>query len=119
VFVLPQSLLLHGGLALADPEYGAAFHRLVEEAGPELDGRNLLVLLLLLERCRGPASLWAPYVSFLPEQYGGRGAGGGANAEWGRIVDRFRSSSPRRRSVDQQVSLSAQYAGVLPSRRIG
>ena len=35
-----------------------------------LDMRSLLVLLLVVERCRGPASFWYPYISFLPETYG-------------------------------------------------
>lgn len=47
-------------------------HRqLQEEAGPVLDQRSLLVLLLVLEKCRGQASFFAPYVDLLPPSYGG------------------------------------------------
>jgi hypothetical protein len=35
-----------------------------------LDMRSLLVLLLVVERCKGRASSWHPYISFLPETYG-------------------------------------------------
>jgi len=64
-------MLLHAGVALADPDYGAAFSALLqEEDGAALDARSLLVLQLVVERCRGAGSRWAPYVSFLPAAYG-------------------------------------------------
>jgi hypothetical protein len=44
--------------------------QLQEEAGPELDQRCLLVLLLVLERCRGQDSFFAPYCNILPATYG-------------------------------------------------
>ncbi|KAI8463639.1 MAG: hypothetical protein J3K34DRAFT_462337 [Monoraphidium minutum] len=69
VFCLPQRLLLHGGRAFADPEYGPAFSALAAEAGAALDGRGLLVLLLAIERRRGAAGAWGPYVAFLPDAY--------------------------------------------------
>lgn len=99
LFRLPCGLLLHGALAFDDPEYGGAFRALAAEeaaaaasattaaaagvptaqggggaaaAAPAvpLDGRALLALLLVVERCRGAAARWAPYVSFLPEAFG-------------------------------------------------
>ncbi|KAF8068238.1 Setd3 [Scenedesmus sp. PABB004] len=69
---LPAALLLHGGAALGDAEYGRAFAALLAEAPPGatwLDARGLLILLLVLERCRGAASAWAPYVDALPERF--------------------------------------------------
>lgn len=38
-------------------------------AGDALDERSALCLFLILERARGDASLWAPYIQFLPESY--------------------------------------------------
>lgn len=73
VFSLPAALLLHAGAALADAEYGPAFRALRHEAGGELDQRCLLVLALVLERCRGDTSAWAPYIAMLPEAYGALG----------------------------------------------
>jgi hypothetical protein len=41
------------------------------EVGTEvLDQRSLLVLFLVLERCRGAASAYAPYINMLPLEYG-------------------------------------------------
>jgi hypothetical protein len=41
------------------------------EVGPAaIDQRSLLVLLLVLERAKGQASRFAPYVDMLPQQYG-------------------------------------------------
>jgi hypothetical protein len=34
------------------------------------DQRSLLVLLLVLERAKGQASAFAPYIDMLPQQYG-------------------------------------------------
>jgi len=67
---VPQRLLLHESVALADVRFGGAFRALRAEAGPGLDARAALCLLLLLERARGPASAWAPYVDVLPDTYG-------------------------------------------------
>jgi len=66
VLRVPQRLLLHESVALADVRFGGAFRALRAEAGPGLDARAALCLLLLLERARGPASAWAPYVDVLP-----------------------------------------------------
>jgi len=70
VLRVPQRLLLHESVALADVRFGGAFRALRAEAGPGLDARAALCLLLLLERARGPASAWAPYVDVLPDTYG-------------------------------------------------
>lgn len=70
VFSLPAALLLHAGAALHDAEYGAAFKALQHEAGSDLDQRCCLVLALVLQRCRGAASAWAPYIAMLPQCYG-------------------------------------------------
>ena len=67
---VPQRLLLHEGVAYLDRDFGPAFRRLREEAGPALDKRLVLCLLLLVERARGAASAWAPYVNVLPSSYG-------------------------------------------------
>ena len=40
------------------------------EAGDALDQRWALCLLLILERARGSASAWAPYIRILPARYG-------------------------------------------------
>jgi hypothetical protein len=70
IFSIPEQLLLYGARAYQDAEYGPAFRRLQAEAGPALDQRSLLVLLLVLERCRGSDSFFAPYVLILPTEYG-------------------------------------------------
>jgi hypothetical protein len=79
VFALPARLLLTPAAAARDPDYGPAFARLRAEAGAALDGRGVLVLQLAVERCRGAASAWAPYVDFLPAAFGGRLARGGGH----------------------------------------
>ena len=66
---VPQCLLMHEGMAYLDRDFGPAFRRLREEAGPALDKRLVLCLLLLVERARGAASAWAPYVNVLPTSY--------------------------------------------------
>lgn len=44
---------------------------LLQEVGSQvLDQRSLLVLLLLLERCKGQQSAFAPYIDLLPQTYG-------------------------------------------------
>lgn len=48
----------------------AAFRALQQQEGTKLDERSILCMLLVLERCRGAASQWAPFISVLPEQYG-------------------------------------------------
>lgn len=67
---VPQRLLLHEGSAYADADFGAAFCALRAEAGAALDRRLVLCLLLLLERARGDASAWAPFIRVLPASYG-------------------------------------------------
>jgi hypothetical protein len=87
---LPRAVIIHGDLAYDDSEYGEAFQELrrrIEEAnndddndnaeliaaaaagGPSLDPRSALVLLVAIERCRGPQSRWAPYIAALPLEY--------------------------------------------------
>jgi hypothetical protein len=90
-------LLLHGGLAFQDPLYGPAFTALwrrynggdptttrtssrknssrsnegsAAAAPVVVDLRVMLVLLLVVERCRGQASRWSPYLNILPASYG-------------------------------------------------
>jgi len=70
VLRVPQRLLLHEAVALADARFGGAFRALRAEAGPDLDARATLCLLLLLERALGPTSAWAPYIDVLPDTYG-------------------------------------------------
>ncbi len=67
---IPQRLLLNAGLCHQDPVYGHAFSQLKKEAGAEIDSRHLLCLLLIVERAKGEASLWHPYIQYLPETYG-------------------------------------------------
>lgn len=62
--------MLHAGLATADAAYGAAFRALLAEAGSELADRFVLCLVLLVERLKGDASAWAPYINMLPKTYG-------------------------------------------------
>ncbi|CAG9460311.1 unnamed protein product [Pedinophyceae sp. YPF-701] len=66
---VPQHLILHAGLAQDDVDYGPDFRALAREEGASLDARFLLSLLLLVERCRGAESFWAPYVAVLPRTY--------------------------------------------------
>ncbi|WIA11094.1 hypothetical protein OEZ85_011239 [Tetradesmus obliquus] len=69
-FSIPTQMLLHGSLALSEQQYGAAFRALLRELGPGVcDSRSLLVLLLVVERAKGAASAWAPYIDMLPQQY--------------------------------------------------
>ena len=67
---MPQRLLLHAGICSQDPTFGEAFSQLKAEAGDALDSRHLLCLLLIIERAKGPDSLWHPYINYLPETYG-------------------------------------------------
>ncbi|MEW5305262.1 MAG: hypothetical protein WDW36_007817 [Sanguina aurantia] len=69
VIFLPQSLLMHAGLALKDAEYGAAFRQLQTEAGAALDPRSMLCMLLVLETTRHQLSFFHPYIAALPETY--------------------------------------------------
>lgn len=62
--------MLHAGLATADPIYGGAFCALLTEVGTELADRFVLCLVLLVERIKGSASTWAPYITMLPTAYG-------------------------------------------------
>lgn len=83
---VPQSLMLHSGLATADATYGAAFRALLAEAGSELADRFVLCLVLLMERLKGGDSAWAPYINMLPTTYGGRS---GLRAQVFGLADRF------------------------------
>ena len=67
---MPVSLLLHADVGQSDPTYSAAFRALCAEAGPDLDERYLLVLVVLVERLRGRQSRWATYIRHLPTDYG-------------------------------------------------
>ncbi|CAL8466995.1 g6531 [Coccomyxa elongata] len=69
LFDIPQHLLLHEGLAWAHGVYGSAFKLLKEEIGDALDRRWTLCLLLLIEKARGNASIWASYIEVLPQHY--------------------------------------------------
>ena len=66
---VPARCLLRVAVGLEDLQYGKAVHALRDESGPELDTRYLLCLVLLLERAKGPASAWAPYINALPATY--------------------------------------------------
>ncbi|DBB06668.1 TPA: hypothetical protein ACH3X1_012179 [Trebouxia sp. C0004] len=66
---IPRRLLLNADLCHQDPVYGHAFSQLKKEAGTEMDSRHLLCLLLVIERDKGEASLWHPYIQYLPETY--------------------------------------------------
>eukprot|EP00798_Chlamydomonas_sp_ICE-L_P020720 gene20720-27532_t len=68
LITLPQHLLLHAGCAYEDAEFGEAF-RILSNEGAGQDPRNILGLLLVLERSRGDSSKWAPYIYILPRQY--------------------------------------------------
>lgn len=67
---ITQRLLLNADLCHQDPVYGDAFGQLKREAGAEIDSRHLLCLLLIVERAKGEASLWHPYIQYLPQTYG-------------------------------------------------
>jgi len=67
---MPQRLLLNADLCHRDPVYRHAFSQLKKEAGAEIDSRHLLCLLLIVERAKREASLWHPYIQYLPETYG-------------------------------------------------
>jgi len=62
--------LLNADLCHQDPVYGHAFSQLKEEAGADIDSRHLLCLLLIVERAKQEASLWHPYIQYLPQTYG-------------------------------------------------
>ncbi|KAK9823277.1 hypothetical protein WJX72_001533 [[Myrmecia] bisecta] len=66
---IPQHLLLRAELALQDPVYGKALTALAAEAGPSLDERFLMCLLMIIERCKGESSLWGPFLAVLPRTY--------------------------------------------------
>lgn len=67
---VPQKLLMQPAAAQLDEGYGAAFRALLQREGPLLDERFQLCLFLLLERAKGAASFWAPYIAILPPTYG-------------------------------------------------
>jgi hypothetical protein len=52
--------------AQAHPVLGPSFTQLLRQG--ELDERSAVVLLLLLERARGGASAYAPWLQLLPTQ---------------------------------------------------
>lgn len=62
--------MLHAGLASEDPTYGKAFCALLAEVASELADRFVLCLVLLVERIKGDASKWKPYITMLPTAYG-------------------------------------------------
>ena len=55
---------------LGDGLMGPLLKRLLDEVGKELDERYLLCLTLLIERCKGSDSVWAPYIDILPKTFG-------------------------------------------------
>jgi len=68
---IPQQLLLEASLATS-PDYNlqpAFAALLLLDGAEEIDERTLLVLTLLLERAKGAASKWAPYIAILPRTY--------------------------------------------------
>lgn len=69
IISIPQHLLLHSGVAVDSSDYGPAFKDLIAEMGV-VDQRNLLCLLLILERTRGEISKWSAYIDMLPPVYG-------------------------------------------------
>ena len=69
VISIPQHLLMHAGVAVDSSDYGPAFKLLIAEMGV-VDQRNILCLLLILERARGDASKWSAYINMLPPVYG-------------------------------------------------
>ena len=64
IFSIPTSCLLHPDSAKTDCVYGPAFTSLSAEPG--VDDRIILTLFLALERERGVASKFAPYINALP-----------------------------------------------------
>lgn len=63
---VPQKTLLLAVAGLSDAVYGPLLKRLVDASGKALDERYLLCLSLLIERCKGCESTWAPYLDVLP-----------------------------------------------------
>lgn len=63
---VPQKTLLLAVAGLSDAVYGPLLKRLVDACGKALDERYLLCLSLLIERCKGCESAWAPYLDVLP-----------------------------------------------------
>ncbi|GAX85353.1 hypothetical protein CEUSTIGMA_g12770.t1, partial [Chlamydomonas eustigma] len=61
---------MHHGQAIKCPEFGVAFQTLLQhEVSLVHDKRQILCMLLILERCKGSLSHWAPYIDILPETY--------------------------------------------------
>ena len=50
---------------------------LLRELGTCVDQRNVLCVLLILEKARGDTSVWAPYIDILPQEYGKNPRGSG------------------------------------------
>ena len=64
------------GLLPCQSNVSVCFRLLCGELGGGVDQRNLLCVLLILEKARGDASKWSPYIDILPQEYGAQGGWG-------------------------------------------
>ena len=68
---IPQHLLLRASaVGSLESDLYPEFQALKSRSELAREERAILVLLLLLERAKGPASKWATYINFLPKTYG-------------------------------------------------
>jgi len=63
VISIPLHVTLTAKSARADPELGAHYAELLDVG--VIDERNAVVLMLLVEKLRGQASRYAPYINLL------------------------------------------------------
>jgi hypothetical protein len=74
VISIPLHLALTAQSARADPELGSQYAELLDVG--VIDERNVVVLMLLVEKMRGQASRYAPYINLLSHRSCGRSAVG-------------------------------------------
>ena len=67
LFSIPISCLLESAAALADVTFGSVFEMFTAHQG--VDDRTILVFFLAIERQKGMASHWAPYIRELPTEF--------------------------------------------------
>jgi len=104
---MPEPLLMSGASARRDPALAAALAAAAAAAGggAALPPTSVLAAHLLAEMAKGPASFWAPYLSFLPRTYTTLGCFAEADAaalQAGYAVDAAAAAAERVRSAWRQ-----------------
>jgi hypothetical protein len=64
----PLNLALTAEAAVSDPQLGPSYSQLLEEG--LVGEREVVILMLLVERLRGSSSKWAPWIQQLPHRWG-------------------------------------------------